>query len=239
MATMTLDDLVSQLRKAYGADLRAVVLYGSSASGERTRKQSGHDVLVVVDRLDMATLRAEAAAARAWSGAGNPPPLTFTADEWRASADIFPMEYADILERHQVLHGQLPLDGVRVDPAHLRLQLEFEAMGKLLKLRRGILEAGGEPKRLVELLEVSLSTMLTILRAVLHLEGESAAADHDTICRLVAQRTGLDTAPFVRVVRHVRGEQKLSGADAEQVLEGYLSALTRLVAYLDRWTARA
>src|SRR5258707_8543144 len=28
-----------------------------------------------------------------------------TVDEWRHSADVFPMEYADILERHRVLHG--------------------------------------------------------------------------------------------------------------------------------------
>jgi predicted nucleotidyltransferase len=31
---MTLDDLVSQLRAAYGEALRAVVLYGSAAAGD-------------------------------------------------------------------------------------------------------------------------------------------------------------------------------------------------------------
>ena len=38
MATMTLDELVSQLRAAYGAELRAVVLYGSAAAGEGSNR---------------------------------------------------------------------------------------------------------------------------------------------------------------------------------------------------------
>ena len=100
MATMTLDQLVSQLAKVYGKDLRAVVLYGSAAAGEHIAKRSDYNVLVIVDQLTMGHLRAEAAVARAWQDSGNPAPLTLTTSEWRASGDIFPMEYADILERH-------------------------------------------------------------------------------------------------------------------------------------------
>ena len=50
--------------------------------------------------------------------------MTMTVAEWRGSADIFPMEYADILERHRVLHGTAPFEGVTVDARDLRLQLE-------------------------------------------------------------------------------------------------------------------
>src|SRR5882762_6676312 len=111
MARMTLDELVSQLRGAYGGALRSVVLYGSAARGEHTAKRSGYNVLVIVDALDAARLSAASAASRAWTEAGNPAPLTLTTSEWRGSADIFPMEYADILERHKVLHGDPPFDG--------------------------------------------------------------------------------------------------------------------------------
>src|SRR3954469_23669105 len=112
MAKMTLDELVSQLRAAYGTELRSVVLYGSAAAGEHIPKRSDYNVLVVVDSLSLDKLRAVAAVARAWAEAGNPPPLTLTSREWRSSADIFPMEYADILERHKVLHGEAPFDGL-------------------------------------------------------------------------------------------------------------------------------
>src|SRR4051812_32399619 len=147
MATMTLDDLVIQLRAAYGTQLSSVVLYGSAASGEHIPKKSDYNVLVLLERIDAGTLAAASAVARAWGDAGNPPPLTMTVREWRNSADVFPMEYADILERHRVLHGAPPFDGIHVARGDLRLQLEQQAMGKLLQLRQGALLAGTDAAR--------------------------------------------------------------------------------------------
>src|SRR5881398_2130618 len=177
MAKMTPEELVEQLRAAYGDALRSVVLYGSAAAGEHIPKRSDYNVLVLVDSLSLDRLSAAAAVARAWSEGGNPAPMTLTTREWRSSADIFAMEYADILERHKILYGEAPFDGIRVDPGDLRLQLEHEAMGKLLKLRQGVLAAGGDRTRQLELLRASLSTMLVLFRAVLRLHDEKPTAD--------------------------------------------------------------
>ena len=233
MAKMTLDELVTQLRAAYGAELRAVVLYGSAAAGEHIANKSDYNVLVIVDTLALDRLRAAAAVARAWGEAGNPAPLTLTTSEWRGSADIFPMEYADILERHKVLYGTPPFDGVHVDKRDLRLQLELEAMGKLLRLRQAILASGGDEKRQIEVLERSLSAIMIVFRAVLRLHGETPPTDNRALITRVAQRGGFDGTPFDRVVRHVRREQMLAPADAGGVLSGYLDGMQRLVAHLD------
>ena len=83
MARMTLDELVKQLRAAYGTALRSIVLYGSSAGGEAGAKKQDHNVLVIVDSLDASRLRAASAASRAWVDAGNHAPLTLTREEWR------------------------------------------------------------------------------------------------------------------------------------------------------------
>ena len=237
MAKMTLEELVAQLEKAYGTDLRAVVLFGSAAAGEMIPKRSDYNVLVIVDRLGVAQLRAAAAATRAWDDAGNSPPLTLTTDEWRRSADIFPMEYADILERHRVLYGEPPFAGIEVSPGDLRLELEQQAMGKLLQLRRGVLDAGNDGRRRRELLEASLSTMMVLFRAVLRLHGESPSTDYAALSEAVARRAGLDAEPFLRVVRHVRGQVKLEAKEAGEVLPAYLAGVERLVAHLDRFDA--
>ena len=232
---MTLDELVSQLQKVYGPKLRAVVLYGSAAAGEHIRKRSDYNVLVIVDELTMEHMRTEAAVARAWAEDGNPPPLTLTLSEWRRSADIFPMEYADILEHHRVLHGTAPFDGISVDRTHLRLQLEYEAMGKLLKLRQGVLATGGDSKQQIELMAASLSTIMVIFRAVQRLHGAAPPTDYERLSRDVATRAGFDAEPFVRVVQHVRGTQKIGSSDVLAVLTGYLDGMYRLVSYLDRY----
>lgn len=235
---MTLDELVDQLKKVYGAKLNAVVLYGSAAAGEHIPKRSDYNVLVVVDELTMQHMRAGGAVARAWGEDGNPPPLTLTQSEWRGSADIFPMEYADILERHRVLYGQPPFDGITVDRAQLRLQVEHEAMGKLLKLRQGVLAAGGDEKAQIELLATSLSTIMVIFRAVERLHGAVPPTDYDRLSRDVATRVGFDAGPFGRVVRHVRGSDKIGQSEATTVLAGYIDGVQRLVAYLDRYEHR-
>ena len=235
MARMTLDELVSQLRAAYGSALRSVVLYGSAAAGERDPKRSDYNVLVIVDSLDASRLAAASAAARAWAEAGNPAPLTLTTSEWRGSADIFPMEYADILERHRVLYGEPPFEGIRVDPRDLRLQLEQEAMGKLIKLRQGLLAAGDDSGRQIELLAASASAIMIILRAFVRLQGKTAPKDNLALVDEASRFAGFDGAPFTRVVRHVRGEGEIKSAEAGEVLSGYLRGMEGLVGYLDRF----
>lgn len=234
MAKMTLDELVSQLRKAFGDGLEAVVLYGSAAAGEHIPKRSDYNVLVLVRELGLAELEREAAIARAWGEAGNPPPLTLTVHEWRSSSDIFPMEYADVLERHRVLYGTPPFEGVSVRARDLRLQLEHEAMGKLLALRQGVLAAGGDRKRLVALLGGSLSTFMVIFRALMRYHGESPPQDYERLIDAVSKKTGLAGAPFARVVRHVRGSEPLPEREVQEVLAGYLAGAHALVDYLDQ-----
>ena len=236
MAKMTPEELVEQLRAAYGSDLRNVVLYGSAAAGEHIPKRSDYNVLVLVERLTVDRLRAAAAVARAWSEAGNPPPMTLTTHEWRSSADVFAMEYADIIDRHKILFGENPFDGIRVDPKDLRLQLEHEAMGKLLKLRQGVLAAGDDARLQIQLLADSLSTIMVIFRAVLRLEGSVPSKDNLTVSQTVARNAGFDAAPFERVVRHVRGEQPITPAEVGNVIAGYLDGMEKLVDHLDRFT---
>ena len=232
---MKLDELVKQLQLAYGGGLRSVVLFGSAVAGEHNPKKSDYNVLVIVDSLPLERLRAVAAVTKAWAEDGNPPPMTFTSREWRSSSDIFPMEYADILERHQVLYGDAPFDGIRVSPSDMRLQVEQQTMGKLLQLRQATMGAGGDGKLQLEVLEKSLSTLMVIFRGVSRLVGEAPSQDYEELTRSLAQRAGFSPDPFVKVIRHVRGTEKIPRENAAGILEEYLAAMERLVAYLNEY----
>jgi predicted nucleotidyltransferase len=234
---MTLDDLVGQLKDAYGETLRSVVLYGSAVAGEHIAKKSDYNVLVVLDRIPYDRLAAVGAVLRAWGEAGNPPPMMFTESEWRSSSDVFPMEYADILERHRVLHGPDPCDGVAVSKGDLRLEVEQQALGKLLHLRRSAMAAGIDEKAQTSLLEASLSALMVVFRGVERLHDSVPPQDYSELARQVGMRAGFDAAPFQQVVRHVRGIAKLEHGEAGRVLSGYLQAMEKLVAYLDRFNA--
>ena len=235
MAKLTLDELVTQLKAAFGDDLTAVVLYGSAAGGEHNPKRSDQNVLVLARSVPMSAAKAISASARAWADAGNPPPLVMTTEEWRGSADIFPMEYADILERHQVLYGTPPFDGITVDNKDLRLQLEHEAMGKLLKLRQSVLAAAGNDKKLVELMGASASTIMVIFRATCRLHGIAPERDNTRLVDQVSKLAQLDPAPFHRAVKVARGEGGVPSSDVLAVVGGYVGGMERLVSHLDRY----
>lgn len=234
MAKMTLDELVAQLSAAFGPALRAAILYGSAAAGEHHPKKSDYNVLVLLESIPTDALAKASAAVRAWVDANNPAPLVLTVDEWRGSADIFPIEYADILDRHRVLTGDFRTD-VRVDTQDLRLQLEHEAMSTLLQLRRGALAAGNDPKAQIALLESSSSTIMVVFRAVLRLRGETPHRDYVELSKQVATMTGIDATPFIEVVLHRRGEKEMRSADVAAVLERSLGGMGQLVHFLDRY----
>jgi hypothetical protein len=236
MAKMKLDELVSQLRAVYSESLSAIVLYGSAAGGEYHEKRSDMNVLVIATGLTVKSMRAAGAVARAWGEAGHPPPLTLTEAEWRSSVDVFAIEHADILQRHKILFAAPSFDlhsGVSVSPRDLRLQLEYEALGALLRLRGRVLTSDHDAPKRLEMLVSGTSQVLVLFRAILRIRDEVPPADNEALCRLTASHAGFDPAPFIAVLGHWRGGKSLDLATLDTMLEGYHSGLEQLVAYLD------
>jgi hypothetical protein len=163
--------------------------------------------------------------------------MMFTSAEWKSSADVFPMEYADILERHNVLFGDDPTTGISVASSDLRLQVEQQALGKLLHLRRGAMAAGDDSGEQIKLLEVSLSAIMVVFRGVVRLHGEVPPQDYSQLSAIVGAKAGFDPGAFQRAVTHVRGTQKVKKEEVQSVLAGYMAGMERLVSYLDRFNA--
>jgi hypothetical protein len=230
---MTLEELVRQLALVHGEGLRCVAEYGSTARGEKISRQTNLNVLVLVDDIDMKSLGREAAVARAWREAGHPPPLTLTVGEWKTSSDIFPMEFADILAHYRILHGALPGERPVVRREDLRLQLEHETLSKLLRLRHGVLASGAEPKALLDMLEGSTASIMTLLRSSLRLAGEEPPAESGAVVERVESVTGISASAFRRVLGHSRGDARVSDADAQSLTADYLTGVRRLVEWVD------
>ncbi|MBM3898913.1 MAG: hypothetical protein FJ362_01980 [Gemmatimonadetes bacterium] len=245
--TITQVQLMQRLQAALADDLVAVVLYGSAArpagttgsvtNGAATTggaaPSGARNILVLVRTLTPSTLRSVARTTHEWIAAGHPAPLIMTEGEWRTSRDIFAIEVADILERHEVLVGALPAGVAGVDSAHLRHQLEFETMGKLLAIRQGILAADGDPARELQLLAATKSAVLVLFRTLLRLHGEPIPADAAEVVRHAAARVGFDPVPFLRVLAHVAGTAAIPTAEADSTLTGYHQGIERFVSYVD------
>lgn len=235
---MTPEQFVERLKSALPAGLTSVVLYGSAAAGDFVPGKSTYNILVVAHRLGMAELDALSALVAEWTRDGNEPPLLFTADQLKNSADAFPIELADIRQSRTTLFGEDLMAGIECRQDNLRLQLERELKGKLLSLRRHYLQTQGKSDRVTALMTKSLSTFLVLFRAALRLfQPQVPAAKLDALTEL-AKHISFDPQPF-RAVHELTAPGKGSGTScgdrpARALFADYLGAVEKLVDAIDR-----
>ncbi len=231
---MTPEQLAERLKTALPSALRAVVLYGSAATGDHIAGRSDYNVLVVASPLGKAELDALAPAAQEWARDGHRPPLLFTPAQLAASADSFPIEILDIQKCHRLLFREDPLAGVHVAFENLRLELERELKAKLLHLRESYLLAAGKPKRVAELLAASLSSFLVLFRAALRLYQDEVPMPKLEALRALATHLGFDPQVFLTIQQLKEGKLKARDVSPPDLFAQYLAAVEAIVEAVDR-----
>lgn len=207
------------------------VLYGSAARGDFVPGRSDINLLLIVRDLTPDTLRSLAAPFTAWRAGEFPPPLVITRAEWERASDAFPIELADMRACYKVLRGPDLVSGIQVDTGDLRLALEREFRGKLLRLRQGYVASVADPAGLGALAGRSAGTLLVLFRALLTLLGRTVPRDPLPLGVAGAEALGVDGEPLLHVVRH-RTERGWS-CSAEE-FERYMEMAERAVRFLDQ-----
>jgi predicted nucleotidyltransferase len=227
------EQLLSQLQAALGAGIRSVILYGSAAAGDHAPKRSDYNVLVVADRLGVKEMTALSKPSLAWQKAGNPPPLFFTLERLKKSADVFPIELMDIRDSRKILYGEDVIGEVEIHPENLRLVLEHELKSHLIRLRDAFIATGAKPKRVVELLVESLSTTLVLFRASLRLFDTAVPMRKIDALEQLASHIRFDHDIFEKVEAVKEGRTTEGDIDALALFERYLATIEVVVDAVD------
>lgn len=229
-----LNQFVEKLKAVAGANLKSVVLYGSAATGEFHPKYSDLNVLCVLERLDMTELKKLNRVTAWWTRKRQPPPLVFTLDALRRSADVFPIELLDIKASRRVLYGEDVFGTLDVPIKLHRVQLERELRVNLVKLRQRYLAAPHDPKRLLRLMTASISSFVALFRhAFLALGEQPPQAKREVVDRL-ATLLGVHTAAFHTILDLREGKQRERQVDAAATFSAYLEGVSRVVEEVER-----
>lgn len=156
-------------------------------------------------------------------------PLLLTPDEFRRSLDAFPVEYQALMDRHEVIAGHAPFDGVMVDGESLRRACEVQAKSHLIHLRQGWVDGAGQDNRLAAMLMRSAPALRALLADVARLT--TPAADSDAMAGAAAAGLDLD------LVRNILALET-DPAHAPQLvrrLPDYLSLAQQLWRHVDTW----
>lgn len=221
----------------FGPRMKSLVLYGSQASGESTRKRSDYNLLLIVEGLTRGDLDALGKITGKFLKR-NPPPLVFSSKMFYKSTDVFPMEFLDIKENHRILAGSNPFHEMTVDSKNLRHQIEFELKGKLLKLRQGYILAAGKPAHVRELLIGSVSTFLTIFKSILRLAGQTPPQKKTDSLEPLAHLTGINPEPFKKAFRMKEGDRDALKLEPLALFDEYLDEIVRTVDFVDDYVVK-
>lgn len=232
-----LAEMTERLKQAAGANLRAVVLYGSAAGGRFEQGHSDLNLLCILDRLDAAALAALAPAVKWWTKKRQPPPLVFTFAELRQSADIFAIEMLDIKSRHRLLYGEDCFAGIEVPLDLHRIQLEHELRTKLIRFREAYIEVAENDKRLLRLMTASLSSFLTLFRHALIAFGEAPPPHREEVLDRLATRLGADLSAFRSVLEVRQGKRRAKDLDPRSTAASFLNGLSVVTDKVDRLLA--
>jgi hypothetical protein len=168
-----------------------------------------------------------------WIKKGNHPPLLFTRDELKRSADVFAIEFLDMKSRHRILFGEDFLTTLEVPLALHRSQVERELRTNWLRLRQAILAAPLDEKSHLEIMTQSLSTFCALFRHALFALGQPMPATKREAVTAAAALTAADPAAFQSLLEVREGKRKKDTIDVETSLRSYLAFVEALTNEVD------
>jgi len=230
------DPFIDDLRSTHGNNLKAVVLYGSAATGDFVPHESDYNILIALEKIAPKDLNVAHACIREWARMGNPIPVYFTVSELRTAADVFPIEFHQMSDARKVLYGHDVLDGIVISDEFLRHQTEYELRSKLLQLRRQYIPASGSVEGLKRLMADSLPSFVALFRAVLILHGLQPPATKHEIVALTAQKLVIDGSIFEKVfnIRENNFAGILDETTANDLFGVYLEQIEKVIGAVDK-----
>lgn len=239
-----LERLVGELRHLFDENLVSVCVYGSVAFRDDTTqgvsgKPDNINVMVIVRTLNHFDLKKAASILKWWEHAAHALPIFMTEQEWRRSADIFALEYADIRDNHRIVYGEDLYSAVQVDSTSLRLICELELHRLLIRLRQQFLLHQESAKTLQTVLEHNLNSLAALFRGIVRLEqhGQAVPQAADAVFdALKAHIPEYDPAPFHRVAQLKSHQLKgFRGTEVFTLYQQVLQQTERVCHYVDSW----
>jgi len=239
-----LDELVRRLVEAHGADLISVILYGSVIHADGEPRRSDVQLMVVMRALPAVQLARSAPVMRWWMEAGFPRAAYFTESELANALDVFPIDFTQMRRAYRVLYGRDVLETAEISRAHIRLLVEYELRGKLVRLRGLYLSTAGDSRRTLQLMTDSVVSFVQFLRPILELHGETAPVGRRETVHQIAKKLQIDMSPFERVLRlrhekqdlAERKSQALMNVEIEDLFSSYMDCVEDVIDAVDQIT---
>ena len=172
-----------------GSNCLAIIGFGTIATSEFDPAKHVARSVIVLDKIDLATLRELAKDGAKLGKARIAAPLIMTPVYITGSLDAFPLELLEIQQCHVCFVGTDYFTDLAFEERHLRLQCERELKTILIGMRQGLLAAAGREK-LFDAMESDVAErLLRTLRGLLWLHGQYEYVSSMDVVSRIEQET--------------------------------------------------
>lgn len=221
---------IEKVRQIFDNNLDSVLLYGSFIRGNFQVGISDINILIILDRSEFDQINRFGKECRKLINTYHITPLLLRRQEFLNSADVFPMEYMDLVDDYKVLHGEDVTDKLDLTTNNLRHQLEHHLRGNVNSLRQLITGSEGKTRILGKNLKTSFGSFSSLFRGLLRLKGVTPVPGvSNEVLSLLKDQFSFNTGPFEDLLRFRDGEK----TDVDDLASRLLSALQDLVTIVD------
>lgn len=209
------DKKIEQIREILGTNLVLVAQYNTG---------DVKSTLVVCNTIDFDTLKNLKQLKEI--------PLVFTKEELINGIDVFPIEFLNIKQHHNMLFGEDILKDIVISKSNLRRQLEFEFRSKLIHLREHYLHFKG--KDIEKLILSAVPTLCPIIGALLYL---GDMEDKEDMVGLISNKYGVDLHILEEIQDIRKGKAKFKN-DKEQYIKELINVLHDIGKIIDEFKVK-
>lgn len=201
-----LEELGASLAALAPGRLTAAMLYGGIAKGKGFTASSDVNLLVVLAKDAPDALAAVAGPLRRARRAAGVSPLIVSEGELDAAMRAFPVKFYDICRHHLPWIGSDPLEGRQVPRERLRESARQDLANLSMRLKRLLVDRGGDPDALLDGLIDRLSSALVAFRPVLHEKAPPVPDKREEVLESIARATGTSPGPLLTLLSVKKGQ---------------------------------
>jgi hypothetical protein len=194
-----LDGIVEAARRAFGDDLRAIVLYGSAAEG-RLRATSDVNLMFVLRRFDEEKANDFREPFRFAGAAVDINAMFVLETEMELAAREFAQKFADMQRRHVMLLGDDPLTNVNISREALVRRLQQTLLNLAMRLRELYLARSLREEQCALTIAEATGPLRAAAASILEIEGRGTLAPKEALYTFVHD---LGPSDFIDLLPHL------------------------------------
>lgn len=223
-----------KLIEILGDNVCSIAVFGSATGADFIPKKSNVNLLVVCERVELSDLKKSFKLIAQGRKKGIVAPLFLTRRHMETSSDVFPIEFLDMRDFHLVIYGAPVFEELDIGTENLRLEVEEQLKGKLLRLRQVYLEVGANPKAIRAVLVESLTSLIPVFRSIITLLGKEVPRNKSEVIEAASKEFGVDQRVFSRVLNIKLGKAKLDKKEVEDFFSKYMGEIEKLAIAVDQ-----